>query len=121
MKYILLILGVFIFAIQLNAKKNNYSKEVRAYIDSKNYYAPGYGNYIEFQIKFIGSSLNYVYNESGISAEVFIQMEIKKQFRLYLEIKTTSKKVLLHLNQISEAHLHLGQHQIKLTEYQLIK
>lgn len=79
MKYILLILGVFIFAIQLNAKKNNYSKDVRAYIDSKNYYAPGYGNYIEFQIKFIGSSLNYVYNESGISAEVLIQMEIKNQ------------------------------------------
>ena len=79
MKYILLIFGIIFFAIKLNAKKNDYSKEVQAYIDSKNYYAPGYGNYIEFQIKFIGNSLNYVKNKSGFSAEVLIQMEIKKQ------------------------------------------
>ena len=46
------------------------------------------------------------------------QMEIKKLFRLYLEIKIISKKVLQHLNQILEDHLHLGQHLIKLTDHQ---
>ena len=45
----------------------------------------------------------------------------KKLFRLFLEIKITSKKALQHLNQILGGHLHLGQHLIKLIDHQLVK
>lgn len=60
------------------ASTQNGSKKMRAYLDSKQFYAPGIGNYIEFQFQFVGYSLNYVQKENGLSAEVVVELEISK-------------------------------------------
>ena len=51
---------------------------MRAYLDSKQFYAPGIGNYIEFQFQFVGYSLNYIQKDNGLSAEVVVELEISK-------------------------------------------
>ncbi len=78
MKYLFLLISLLSFTIQVNASSVPYSKNIRAYIDNKQFYAPGVGNYIEFQLQFVGYSLNYVQNESGLSAEIVVEMEISK-------------------------------------------
>ena len=78
MKYILLLIGIFSFTIQASANNAPYSKNLRAYVDSKQFYAPGLGNYIEFQLQFVGYSLNYIQSDSGLLAEVIVEMEISQ-------------------------------------------
>ncbi len=53
-------------------------RELRAYLDSKQFYAPGVGNYIEFHLQFVGTSVNYVGKDGGLIGEVAVQMQIKK-------------------------------------------
>lgn len=79
MKSLFLIISILSFTIQVKATSTPYSKNIRAYIDNKQFYAPGVGNYIEFQLQFVGYSLNYIQNESGLSAEIIVEMEISKE------------------------------------------
>lgn len=57
---------------------NSFSQEktLKAYLDSKQFYAPGVGNYVEFNLQFVGYSLNYVSKENGLIGEVAIAMQI---------------------------------------------
>lgn len=53
-------------------------RELRAYLDSKQFYAPGLGNYVEFHLQFVGHSINYVGVEGGLQGELAVQMQILK-------------------------------------------
>ncbi|MDG1147065.1 MAG: GWxTD domain-containing protein [Crocinitomicaceae bacterium] len=82
MKHLFLLLVTLSFTAQANAGNNAYTKNLRAYVDSKQFYAPGIGNYIEFQLQFVGYSLNYIKSESGLSAEVVVEMEVSQGSRI---------------------------------------
>lgn len=53
-------------------------RELRAYLDSKQFYAPGVGNYVEFHLQFVGHSVNYVGVEGGLQGELAVQMQVLK-------------------------------------------
>lgn len=53
-------------------------KNLKAYLDSKQFYAPGVGNYVEFNLQFAGYSLNYTGAEGGLIGEVAVGMEVYK-------------------------------------------
>lgn len=78
MKYLFSLITLLSFTIHVNASTVPSPKKLRAYVDSKQFYAPGVGNYIEFQLQFVGYSLNYLQLESGLSAEVVVEMEISQ-------------------------------------------
>ena len=53
-------------------------RELRAYLDSKQFYAPGVGNYVEFHLQFDGKSVNYVGKDDGLIGELAVFMEVKR-------------------------------------------
>lgn len=53
-------------------------RELRAYLDNKQFYAPGVGNYIEFHLQFVGHSINYNGVDGGLQGELAVQMQITK-------------------------------------------
>lgn len=72
MKFLVSIVLTFLFILPTYSQK----KDLRAYLDSKQFYAPGIGNYVEFQLQFIGYTLNYVGENNGLRGELAIQMQI---------------------------------------------
>ena len=54
------------------------TQKVRAYLDTKQFLAPGIGEYTEVQIKFVGYSLKYLKVEDGLQSEVVVNLDIKK-------------------------------------------
>ncbi len=57
----------------------SYASDLRAYLDSKQFYAPGQGNYIEFHIQFVGPSIKYIGKDGGLIGEIFVRMSILKE------------------------------------------
>lgn len=53
-------------------------KKIKAYFSEKQFYAPEIGNYIELQLQFDGSTLNYNNKENGLIGEIAIIMKITK-------------------------------------------
>lgn len=51
-------------------------KKLRAYVDNKQFYAPGLGNYVEFDFQFVGYSLNYFGVEGGLMADVLVETSV---------------------------------------------
>lgn len=70
----IIFLSIIIILLQFagSAQKN----ELRAYLDSKQFYAPGIGNYIEFHLQFVGHSINYISENGGLKGELAVQMSI---------------------------------------------
>ena len=58
------------------------NSKLRAYVDSKQFYAPEIGNYIEVYIQFSGSSVRYLGVENGLQGEVALKYEIRKDQEL---------------------------------------
>lgn len=54
------------------------SNKLRAYVDSKQFYAPQIGNYIEVYVQFSGTSVRYLGVENGLQGEVALKYEIIK-------------------------------------------
>ena len=54
------------------------TQKVRAYLDTKQFLAPGIGEYAEVQIKFVGYSLKYLKVEDGLQSEVVVSLDVKK-------------------------------------------
>lgn len=52
------------------------SNSLRAYMDNKQFYAPGTGNYIEIYFQFVGSSVKYKGIEGGLQGEVAVAIKI---------------------------------------------
>lgn len=74
MKLILSFLFLFLFFNNIKAQ----NQKLRAYLDSKQFYAPGQGNYVEFQLQFVGPSINYLGKNNGLIGELAIQMNISQ-------------------------------------------
>lgn len=72
-QYILLIILSLVTIISFGRER-----ELRAYLDSKQFYAPGIGNYVEFHLQFVGHSVNYIGIEGGLQGELAVQMQIIK-------------------------------------------
>lgn len=53
-------------------------KKLKAYLDTKQFYSPQVGNYVEFQLQFVGSSINYEGKDGGLIGSVVIQMSISQ-------------------------------------------
>ncbi len=51
-------------------------KKLRAYLDSKQFYAPEIGNYLEVYLQFAGTSLNYKGKDGGLAGEVAVRLSI---------------------------------------------
>ncbi|MFY7944172.1 MAG: hypothetical protein ACOVNZ_06300, partial [Crocinitomicaceae bacterium] len=53
-------------------------KKIKAYLDTKEFYAPGAGNYLEIYLQFVGPSVKYVSNKDGLQARVSLFFEVLK-------------------------------------------
>lgn len=53
-------------------------KKIKAYLDTKEFYAPEVGNYLEIYLQFVGPSVKYVANKEGLQARVSLFIEILK-------------------------------------------
>ena len=73
MKNYLLYIFVCIFSFGYSQ-----TQKVRAYLDTKQFSAPGIGEYAEVQIKFVGYSLKYLSVAGGLQSEVVVNIDIKK-------------------------------------------
>ena len=71
---------VFLFLLTLIISEQSIANDhkLRAYLDSKQFYAPGQGNYVEFQLQFVGASVNYKGKENGLVGELAIHMTVTK-------------------------------------------
>jgi GWxTD domain-containing protein len=74
MKYFILTLSISLFSLTSFGQ----NQELRAYLDNKQFFAPGVGNYVEFHLQFVGYSLNYKGKDNGLIGEVAVQMNIQK-------------------------------------------
>lgn len=72
MRTFLLFVLILLLHITGNAQKN----ELRAYLDNKQFFAPGIGNYVEFHLQFVGHSINYLPESGGLKGELAVQMSI---------------------------------------------
>ena len=69
------LLFIFIFILSFGFSQ---TQKVRAYLDTKQFSAPGIGEYAEVQIKFVGYSLKYLKVEDGLQSEIVVNLDIKK-------------------------------------------
>ncbi|MCH2225220.1 MAG: GWxTD domain-containing protein [Crocinitomicaceae bacterium] len=51
-------------------------KQLRAYLDHKQFYAPEIGNYVEFQLQFVGYSIKYKGKDNGLIGQLSVRMKI---------------------------------------------
>ncbi len=50
--------------------------KLRAYVDHKQFYAPGIGNYVEFQLQFVGHTISYSGTEGGLIGELAVYLDV---------------------------------------------
>jgi GWxTD domain-containing protein len=55
------------------------NKKIKAYLDSKQFYSPEIGNYMEFYLQFSGSTAKYVTDSTGFKAKLALSYQIKLQ------------------------------------------
>ena len=65
-----------LFAILFLSFVGQSQNKLRAYIDHKQFYAPGVGNYIEFQLQFVGHTVNYNGAEGGLMGELAVYLDV---------------------------------------------
>ncbi len=58
--------------------QNQSKKELRLFLDSKQYFNPDAGNYIEFQFLFAGYTVNYLQVENGLKGDVAMAIQISQ-------------------------------------------
>ncbi|MDC3253067.1 GWxTD domain-containing protein [Crocinitomicaceae bacterium] len=72
MKLLGIALSILLFASTSHAQ----DKKLRAYLDNKQFFAPGIGNYVEFNLQFVGYSLNYTGVEGGLMGNVLVEYTV---------------------------------------------
>ncbi len=50
--------------------------KLRAYVDNKQFFAPGIGNYLEVYMQYVGQSIQYKGKENGLEGEIAVRMSI---------------------------------------------
>ncbi len=79
------ILGLLLLALFIGYSAQSQDKKLKAYLDTKQFYAPGVGNYIEFQLQFVGYSIEYKGKDNGLIGEVAIRMKLKQNEQVVQE------------------------------------
>ena len=70
-------LGIVLALLVISSSSYGQDKKLRAYLDNKQFYAPGVGNYMEFNLQFVGYSLNYTgTEEGGLIADMLVESTI---------------------------------------------
>lgn len=72
-------LSTIILILLISFASNAQERRLRAYLDNKQFYAPEIGNYVEFQLQFIGYSINYKGKDGGLIGELAVTMKISNQ------------------------------------------
>lgn len=70
------ILGILLSCVVMASSSYAQDKKLRAYLDNKQFYAPGVGNYVEFDLQFVGYSVNYVGAEEGLIGDLLVEVAI---------------------------------------------
>lgn len=68
----------FILALSIHLMSLAQGNQLRAYLDTKQFYAPNDGNYLEVYFQFVGPSIKYLPVPEGLKGELAIQLEVKK-------------------------------------------
>ena len=55
------------------------NQSLRAYMDNKQFFAPGTGNYLEIYFQFVGSSVQYKGVDGGLQGEIAVSIQISKE------------------------------------------
>lgn len=58
------------------------NQSLRAYMDNKQFFAPGTGNYLEIYFQFVGSSVQYKGADGGLQGEIAVSIQILKEQNL---------------------------------------
>jgi len=74
MKYIFALFILF-FLVEVSTAQE---KNIKAYLDTKEFFAPEIGNYLEIYLQFVGSSVKYVSTNGGLQAKVSIEFDVLK-------------------------------------------
>jgi GWxTD domain-containing protein len=69
--------SIFFVVCSISFIINAQTTNLRAYVDNKQFYAPGVGNYIEIYYQFVGYSLKYLPVTDGVQGEVAIAVKVK--------------------------------------------
>lgn len=67
---------ISIVSILLSFSVFSAEKNLRAYLDTKQFYAPGIGNYVEFHLQFVGYSVQYRPLDNGLIGDIGVKLEI---------------------------------------------
>ena len=67
---------VLTFSLAITMLTFGQSSKARAYLDTKQFYNPSIGNYLEIQFQFVGYSLNYKSLIEGLQATVAIRLNL---------------------------------------------
>jgi GWxTD domain-containing protein len=67
---------LLLFILLLNVCAFSQNTKLKAYLDTKQFYAPESGNYVEIYLQFVGSSAKYVPVLEGIQAKIAVSLEI---------------------------------------------
>ncbi len=70
------LIGTFLFAVSSTISQD---RKLKAYLDNKQFYAPGVGNYVEFHLQFNGTTVNYAGKDGGLIGEIAVSMEISNE------------------------------------------
>lgn len=107
----------FIYSSGTHAQKD---KNIKAYLNEKQFFAPGQGNYIEIQLNFVGYSLNYIEKESKTIAEVQITQlfsqngEIVRYDKYVLESPEVIDSLVENFHDIQRFSLKPGEYTYEL-------
>ena len=66
---------LFVF-LSVSSLTYGQSKKLRAYLDTKQFFDPSIGNYLEIQLQFVGYSVNYISLNDGIQATVAVRIQL---------------------------------------------
>ncbi len=69
-------LYLFFISSSLTQTLQAQDQSLRAYMDSKQFYAPGIGNYLELYFQFVGHSVKYKGIDNGLKGELAVILEI---------------------------------------------
>ena len=71
------IFGIILMCLQFNLTAQTNHK-LTAYLQTKQFSAPGIGNYIEIQIQYVGYTVKYLPVENGLIGELAVQLSISQ-------------------------------------------
>jgi GWxTD domain-containing protein len=70
--------GLLLTCLLLSSSTFAQKKQLRAYVDNKQFFAPGVGNYVEFNFQFVGYSIEYNGLNGGLIGELVVETSVQQ-------------------------------------------